>query len=149
MNTQTTYRDLESQTKLLRVVSEISRTIDRRRSRELNFNQIAKIDFHSEIQKLKTALNEIKTKRNRIKHSRSADKELLDKINKVRRQLKNTRKRHQRRYLDDLIKRFNTEQSIIDIQRQFKELKIKKKQSLEIKQYSLTKRKKVIDALYT
>ena len=58
-DTQTVYRDLKSQIALMRVVSEMSRTIDSRRSRKLSFAQQVKIDRYSNVKLLRRRLKSL------------------------------------------------------------------------------------------
>lgn len=60
IDTQAAYRDLESQTTLMRVISEMSRTIDRRRSWKLEVAQKAKVNHHSEMRLLRRKLRLLK-----------------------------------------------------------------------------------------
>jgi hypothetical protein len=58
-DTQIVYRDLKSQIVLMRVVSKMSRTIDFRRSRKLNFAQQTEIDRYSNVRLLRRRLKSL------------------------------------------------------------------------------------------
>ena len=58
-NTQIVYRDLKSQTILMRIVNEMNRIIDFRRSRKLNFAQQIEIDRYSNVKFLRRRLKSL------------------------------------------------------------------------------------------
>ncbi len=124
LDTQIVYRDLKSQIALMRAASEMSRTIDSRRSRKLNLAQQAKVDRHSKVRllrrRLKFLLQTFQDQKRSIVVAKGTP--LYDQYRQIYQAHRNLRRRHEKTLLIEIKKRYKKKQLMIDIQRQLKGL---------------------------
>ena len=151
LNTQVVYRDLKSQTTLMRAVSEINRTIDPRQSKKFNFAQQTKINRYPNVKLLRQKLKLLlQTFRNQKRFIVSAKETFL--YNHYRQAYQaycNLKRQYKKVFLTKIKQRYKKEQSMIDIQQQLKKLLITEQKALQTAEYVFEKRAHAIDALFT
>ena len=123
-NTQVVYRNLKSQTVLMRVVNEMSRIIDFRRSKKLNLAQQTEIDRYSNVKLLRRKLRSLlQTFKNQKRFIVSLKKTFLyDYYRQAYQAHRNLKRRYEKILLTKIKERYKKNQSIIDIQQQLKKL---------------------------
>lgn len=150
-NTQIAYRNLKSQTILMRIANEINRIIDFRRSKKLNFAQQIEIDRYSNVKflrrKVKSLLQIFQDQKRFIVNVKKTF--LYDYYRQVYQAHRNLKRRHEKTFLMKVKKKYKKKQSIIDIQRQLKKLSMTKQKAFQTVEYVFEKRIYVIDALFT
>ena len=131
-DTQIVYRDLKSQTILMQIVNEMNRTIDFRRSRKLNLAQQIEIDRYSNVKLLRRRLKSLlQNFQNQKRFIVNVKKILIyDHYRQIYQVHRNLRRRHEKIFLTKIKKRYKKKQSMIDIQRQLKNLSITKQKVL-------------------
>lgn len=150
LDTQVVYRDLKSQIALMRATNELNRIIDSRRLKRLTIAQQAKIRRHFEIHLLHQKLQSLRRIFRNHKQFISNMKEtsLYHEYRKIYLVHRNAIRRREQKFLKKIIARYKIKQSIIDIQRQLRELSITKEKETRTKDYVFVKRVCVIEALF-
>ena len=150
-DTQIVYRNLKLQIVLMRIVNEINRTIDFRRSRKLNFAQQIEIDYYSNVKllrrKLKSMLQTFQNQKRFIVNIKIIL--LYDHYRQIYQIHRNLKRRYEKILLTKIKKKYKKKQSMIDIQRQLKKLSIIKQKIFQTIEYVFEKKIHVIDALFT
>jgi hypothetical protein len=120
----------------------MSRTIDSRRSRQLNLAQKKEIDRHFEVRLLRRRLKSLQQTFHNQKRSIASTKKtsLYDHYRQAYQAHRNLKRRHQKTLLIKIKKRYKKKQSMIDIQRQLKELLIVEQKVIQAAEYVFAKR---------
>ena len=150
-DTQAARRGLEPQTALMRIASGMSRTIDRRRPRMLNDAQRAEVDQHPEVKILhrrqKTLFKFIKDQHKSIASIKGTS--VYDGYQRAYHDHRNTKRRHEKALLQEVVARYKMEQPVLDIQRQLKGLPVVEEETVQTEEYAFMERNRVIQALFT
>ena len=150
-DTQAARRGLEPQTALMRIASGMSRTIDRRRPRKLNDAQRAEVDQHLEVRlfrrRQKTLFKFIKDQHGSIASIKGTS--VYDDYQQAYHAHRNTKRRHEKTLLKEVVARYKKEQPVLDIQRQLKGLPVVEEEMIQAEEYAFMERIRVIQALFT
>lgn len=150
-DTHAAYRGLEPQVAVMRAASGMSRTIDRRRPKQLTESQRAEVDRHPEIKLLfrtRTNLRALVRDRGGIK--KVTGTALHANYESTCREYRKVRRRHQKAFLKEVKSRYKREQPVIDIQRQLRGESLDEKDpTLKMHDCVVAERCQVIDSLFT
>lgn len=134
----------------MRVISEMSCTINHRRSQRLEAAQKSKIDHHSEMRFLRWRLRSMKKVFQDQKRIMISIKNtfVYKKYQKVYRAHRNKKWRYEKSLLKEIKARYKREQSMINIQRQLKELSLVDEKTIKTAAYVFIERVRIIDILF-
>ncbi|KAL4810583.1 hypothetical protein BDV18DRAFT_127695 [Aspergillus unguis] len=125
---QALMRGLEPDSAMMRAVTRMGRWIDRRRPRELTEAQKATVEHDPELQK---AIQKRDAFSQRLHRSQKKTGRRLDKLDKLKRGVTNTRNRLQYALRQRVREEFDEEQAVIDIERQLAGTAIPDKEAKE------------------
>lgn len=150
-DTQAARRGLEPQTALMRIASGMSCIINRQRPRTLNDAQRAEVDQHPKMrllyQRQKTLFKFIKDQHKSIASIKGTS--VYDDYQRAYHDHRNTKRRHEKALLKEVVARYKKEQPVLDIQQQLKALSVVEEETVQTEEYAFIKRNRVIQALFT
>ncbi|KAK3060831.1 hypothetical protein LTS18_007591, partial [Coniosporium uncinatum] len=150
-DTHSAYRGLPPQVAIMRYATGLTRTIDKRRPRHLTAAQEDQAQGHPNVQKLLQKKNELKDwmKRDGRTITSYEGTQLHDEYDKKKQAYEREYEFQKKAFLNELKKKFEKEQAVIDIQNQIHGLELKMNDlATDTDKVLLPKRLRAIDALF-
>ena len=135
----------------MRAASGMSRTIDTRRPHHLTPEQIVQLDCHPELKLIARRKRHLKARIERIHGSvrRAKGFPIREEYRTVRNEYHNLRRRLHNIMRDEVMRKYEKEQPVVDIERQLGGNNTRKKVQKPLQMYAFKERLLAIDSLFT